>query len=288
MFTNPVSKNNWTDRVFLALLFIGIGSVIMYVFNPWGSGTILPKIYDYVTKIGTCFTLLLSTLLARRSQRFNRYWQVLLGLFILTLALSLDLIFGIYMIKYLEIRDTTSAGWAWQKLNEAFIVVASVVGCSLAFGNDLGAIFIQKGKLKLGLTIGGIAFVLAVIGSFPMASLFDAQNLTFQLVAPWIPWILIFVFANATMEELLFRGLFLCKLEPFFGKFLSNLLVAIVFTLMHGAVTYTVDQYLFLAILFPLALLWGYIMQKTDALWASILFHAGMDIPIILGIFSNM
>lgn len=37
----------------------------------------------------------------------------------------------------------------------------------------------------------------------------------------------------------------------------------------------------------PLAVAWGYIMQKTDAVWASILFHAGMDIPIILGLFST-
>ncbi len=89
------------------------------------------------------------------------------------------------------------------------------------------------------------------------------------------------------MEEVLFRGLFLRKLEPFYGKVISNLLVAFVFTVLHRAATYTADQYLFLAILFPLALAWGYIMQKTDAVWGSILFHAGMDIPIILGIFSN-
>lgn len=28
-------------------------------------------------------------------------------------------------------------------------------------------------------------------------------------------------------------------------------------------------------------------MQKTDAAWGSILLHAGMDIPIILGLFST-
>jgi len=90
------------------------------------------------------------------------------------------------------------------------------------------------------------------------------------------------------MEEILFRGLFLRKLEPFFGRFLSNLLIAFVFTVLHRAASYTVDQMAFLAILFPLALAWGYVMQKTDSVWGSILFHAGMDIPIILGIFSNL
>jgi membrane protease YdiL (CAAX protease family) len=96
---------------------------------------------------------------------------------------------------------------------------------------------------------------------------------------------LIFVLANGTLEELLFRGLFLRKLEPFVGKFLSNLLTALVFTVLHRGAFYTSDEAIFLAVTFPLALVWGYVMQKTDGIWGSILFHAGMDIPIILGIF---
>jgi len=90
------------------------------------------------------------------------------------------------------------------------------------------------------------------------------------------------------MEEILFRGVFLKKLSPFVGKFAANLLIAIVFTLIHGFTDYSVDNLIFLAILFPLALVWGWIMQKTEGVWASILFHAGMDIPIMLGIFSNL
>jgi len=168
------------------------------------------------------------------------------------------------------------------------VVVCVVVGCTLASGDKLGSIYMQKGKLKLGLLIGFGTFLLVAAGSLPMATLFKSQNLSSARLIPWIPWVLIFVLSNATLEELLFRGLFLRKLEPFFGKFFSNLLIAFVFTLMHGAVTYTVDQYKFLAILFPLALLWGYIMQKTDAIWTSILFHAGMDIPIILSVFSTL
>ncbi len=29
-------------------------------------------------------------------------------------------------------------------------------------------------------------------------------------------------------------------------------------------------------------------MQKTDSIWGSVLFHAGMDIPVMVGIFSNL
>jgi membrane protease YdiL (CAAX protease family) len=133
-----------------------------------------------------------------------------------------------------------------------------------------------------------ICFLLAAAGSIPMAFLFKAKNLSLDRILAWLPWILIFVLANAAQEELLFRGLFLRKLQPFFGKFLSNLMIAFVFTLLHGTVNYTIDNYVFLAVVFPLALGWGYVMQRTDSLWGSILWHAGMDIPIMLGIFSNL
>jgi membrane protease YdiL (CAAX protease family) len=36
-----------------------------------------------------------------------------------------------------------------------------------------------------------------------------------------------------------------------------------------------------------LALAWGYVIQKTESLWGSVLFHAGADLLIILGIFET-
>jgi len=98
---------------------------------------------------------------------------------------------------------------------------------------------------------------------------------------------LIFVLANGFMEELLFRGLFLRKFEPFLGATASNLLTAIVFTLAHMQVGYVAPAEIlkFLAIIFPLALAFGYVMQKTDSLWGSALFHAGSDLLIFSGIF---
>ena len=105
---------------------------------------------------------------------------------------------------------------------------------------------------------------------------------------PWVPWILVFVFANAANEELLFRGLFLGKLGSLYSPFAANLLLAIPFTLHHTGVTYTPDALMFLAFLFPLSLAWGAITQKTDSLWGAVLFHAGMDIPVVLGIFSTL
>jgi membrane protease YdiL (CAAX protease family) len=284
-----LSARGWVERIVSAFLFVVIGGFIIIVFSPWGKGPLLDKVDDYLAKIGVSVFLLAAALLARRSTRFQRYWQLLFACFILTVTVSLQWVFGVHIDGYLGVHSNTPAGNALQKLNECFVVVSVVIALTLLSGGSLGSIYVQKGKLKLGLIIGITSFVLAAAGSIPMAALlFNGEGLTLARVLPWTPWILIFVLANGTLEELMFRGLFLRKLEPFFGKFFSVFLVALVFTVLHRGAYYTSDQYIFLAAVFPLALAWGYIMQKTDSVWGSILFHAGMDIPIVLGLFWNL
>lgn len=287
MKTTLLSKKNWLERSILAIFFIAIGAAIVYFFNPWQYETILPRITDYLLKIGVCVLLLVFSLVARNSQRLHAYWQLLFALFVLTLVYALDFIVNVYVLDYLTVPVNTPVTIALQKLNEALVVISAVIGCTLASGNDLGSIYIQKGNWKLGVRIGLIAFFLAALLSIPMATFFNTQNLNISRALPWLPWILIFILANAALEETLFRGLFLRKLERFFGKLPSNVLIAVVFTLIHGAATYPRNQYTFLLVVFPLALAWGYITQKTEGLWGSILFHAGMDISIILSVFST-
>ena len=288
MKSNRLSGNVWGECILVTLLFTTVAGLIMILFSPWGPTSILDRKVDYLAKIGVSLLLLVMAVLARRSERFEKYWQILFGLFILTVSISLTKIFGIYLIKQLGITDSTPAGWALPKLNECFVVVSVIVIFTLLSGGSLGSIYIQKGNLKLGLIIGVVAFLIFVAGAIPMSSLFSAQNLTLARIIPWVPWVLMHVLANGTMEEMLFRGLFLRKLEPLVGKFMSVFVLAFIFTGLHSWVSYTADNRIFLAVTFPLALALGYIMQKTDSVWGSILLHAGMDIPIMIGTFSNL
>lgn len=282
-----LSTKEWGERIAAALIFLAVGSLVILIFSPWRP-LLKSNVADYLGRAALIAILLAAVVTATRNERLEKYHQVLVGLLILTVAVSLDLIFGRYLIKYLNVTDTNPTGWAMQKLNEGVIVISAILVLNKTAGGNLNSLYIQKGNLKLGLIIGLITFLLAALGSIPMATLFEAQNLTLAKITPWIPWLLIFVLVNAAMEELMFRGLFLRKLEPFVGKFLSNFLIAFVFTGLHGTVSYSADNLLFVAIVFPLALAWGYIMQKTNGIWGSILFHAGMDIPIMLGIFSQL
>jgi membrane protease YdiL (CAAX protease family) len=283
---NSLPARNWGERIVLVVLFTAIGSLTMIVFSPLRP--VLEWSTDYLGRIGLIVCLAIAATLARKSERFIQYLPVLIGLLILAIAVSLDWVFGRYLMDSLGVDGITPFSFALLKLNEGIVVVCIVVLFTRMTGGSLGSIYIQKGNLKQGLIIGLIAFLVCVAGSIPMASLmFKSGDLSWTRILSWIPWLLISVLANAAQEELLFRGLFLRKLQPFLGKFLSNLLIVFVFTLLHKGVTYSSSETIFLVLLVPLGLVWGYIMQKTDSVWGSIIFHAGTDIPIFLGIFSN-
>jgi len=286
MKTNRLSAWEWVERILAAVVFTAAAAGIMIVFSPWGSKTVLPPVWDYLAKIAVSLLLLILALLARKRPRLERYWQIIFALFILTVVVTLQRIFGYYMVLFMGVTDDTPAGWALPKLNESFVAISVIVILTLLSGGSLGSIYLQKGRLKLGLLIGLGVFAVFALGGIPMASLFNAKDLSLARIVPWIPWLLIHVLANGAMEEMMFRGLFLRKIQPLFGKFISIFLLAFIFTGLHLWVTYTADQRIFIAVTFPLALILGWVMQKTDSAWGSILFHAGMDIPIMLGTFS--
>lgn len=273
------------------MLFLGVGALIMVVFSP------LRPIFDktgqytadYLGRIILVALLYISVVLVRKNEKAAALLPVLGGLLIMAVAVSLDWILAVYLLKYLHVDGNSPVGYFLQKLNELFVVGVVVIAMTRSMGGKLGDLYIQKGNLKLGLAIGIGTFVVAAATALPTAKfMFKLDTEALSGFWNWAPWLLLFVLANAAMEELLFRGLFLKRLQPLFGMFLSNFLIAFVFTGLHQAANYTSQMLIFLAVVVLLAMLWGFIIQKTNALWASILFHAGMDISIMLGIFTNL
>jgi membrane protease YdiL (CAAX protease family) len=119
--------------------------------------------------------------------------------------------------------------------------------------------------------------------------LFGGHNLSFYQVIAWLPWILPIVLLNGAREELLYRGLFLKKFAPKLGVKTSNFLQAVIFSLSHsvaglGFSAYTPYIWVLVVFTFSLGLIWGYIMQHTNSVIGSTLFHAGSDIPVFIGI----
>ncbi len=279
----------WVWRAGLFLLFLVSGLLIFVVFSHMRP--ILPASLDPYWRVALIVGFLAAALFARQSCRFFQFWQVLFAGFIAALATAIDLYLPSreWLLQLFHISLKTPAGIALDKLDSSLIIIVSILVLTKISGNTFRSLYLQKGNLKKGLTIGLIAFLVAAAGAIPVSGLFfGGKNLQVERVLTWAPWILIFITGNAFNEELLFRGLFLKKFDPFIGRFLSNLVIAIPFALHHSGVTYTPDTIMFLALLLPLALVWGYITQKNNNLWGSVLFHAGMDIPIVLGIFSAL
>jgi hypothetical protein len=199
-------------------------------------------------------------------------------------AMLISAYWGDWLLGVLNISLDSVSGIALSKLSEAVWICLSIVAITALFGMDMGAIFLRRGKLKQGLLAGLLAFLLLAAIAVVQA---NAQGTTLQQLARLSPWILIFVLANGLMEELLYRGIFLKRYEPVLGRHLANLVTALLFVTIHAQVTYTPDLVPFLIGLFLLALLWGVLMQKTDSVIGSALFHAGADTLIILGIFAD-
>ena len=186
------------------------------------------------------------------------------------------------LFNLFKVSDQTIKGIALAKFSEALVVVVTILVLIGLAPVDFSLIFVQWGNLYWGLLAGVLGFsVFAIIAWFQAKSMQIAP----KTLKDFLPWILVFVFANAFMEELWFRGIFLKTFEPAIGAWGALILTGIFFTLAHIGATYLsrAERIQFLIILFPLGLIWGFLMQFTDSLLASTLFHAGADLMVVNG-----
>lgn len=289
MRTSEPSSARPVSRAVVFAFLLACGLLVFVVFSHYYP--VLTGTADVAGRVAAAIAFLVAALFARQSDHYAKYWPALFAFFVALVAISLD--FYLSLVKWLApalgIGQSSPAGLALEKLESSVLSIAVILLLVRVSGQSLTSLYLRRGRLKAGLTVGLIAFVTVVVGVIPITEgLFQGKDLSWARLLPWSPWVLMFVLANAFNEELLFRGLFFGKLEPLLGRSATNVLVAIPFTLLHVGVQYSASASLFFAFLFPLSLAWGYTLQKTDSLWGSILFHAAMDIPVICGIFSRL
>jgi len=274
-------------RFGLFLLFLALALLSFLVFSHFRP--LLPKDVDLPARIALILVLATSSLLLRRSDRLRKYWLVLFAFFTAALAQALDYYVSGWSLSLFGLDVGSPAGIAMDKLESTLMIVIPIIVLTRLSGNNMGSLYLQKGNLRLGLIIGLTVFVVVAALSIPWAQWqYRVGDLSPQRVLPWIPWILVFVLANSVNEELLFRGLFLQKLEPLLGAFPGNFCMAISFSMLHIGVDYSLNTLALLALLLPLGLLLGYLMQKTRSILASWLIHASVDIAVVLSLFSQL
>ena len=280
-------RTSQAHRFALFLLFLALGLLLFVVFSHFRP--LLPENADLPSRIALVLVLLGSSLLLRRSDRLRKYWLVIFAFFIASFAQALDYYLSGWLSALLGLDIQSPAGIAADKLESTILIVLPILVLTRLSGNNMGSLYLQKGNLRLGLIIGLPVFFVVAALSVPWAQWqYQVGDLSLQRILPWVPWILLFVLANSINEELLFRGLFLQKLEPFLGAFPANLCMAIPFAMLHIGVDYSRNTLLLLALLLPLGLLLGYVMQKTRGILAPWLIHASMDIAVVLSLFSQL
>jgi membrane protease YdiL (CAAX protease family) len=278
-------KMKYHIYLFLLLLVCGVSlpslsGLLVFPFS------IVPTGLTLAYSIILSFVFLFSAIFLLSRKNLKVYWQVFFAFFIASLAIFFDFL--------VNIPSDTMNGLVLDMLVSTSIIVSIIILLTQISGNTLSSIFLKKGNIKLGMIIGLTGFFIFALTSIPAAEyLFQGQNLNINKVISWMPWIIPIVLLNGVREELMYRGLFLKKFESKLGLKTSNLLQAIIFSLSHsvagvGLNAYTPFIWILVIFTFSLGLAWGYIMQRTDGVLGSILFHAGTDIPVFIGIFSNI
>ena len=280
------SLGHWPSRLGLTLLLL-IGACLAYV--PFGLAARIPARWRLPLWIALAAGFLLAALLARHRQPHGLAWPALYAFFVAVTAQMVDWQFSDWLPRLLGAEIESPAGYGLVKLESGLLLAAGVLVLVKLAGGDLSSLYLKRGRIRWWLPIG-----LGTFAFFALTSLWAAEHLFGSLpvhlaqVGPWIPWIAMFVLANAFSEELLFRGLLLPRLAPLAGAGPAILVTTVAFALWHLSASYAQDMVIFLGVVFVLGLAWALITYKTDSLWGAVLFHAGTDIPIVLTFFAAM
>lgn len=278
-------------RVAAFLLYL-VGGLAVY----WlGANTFdaFPTNRNPVYAWGLTAALLALAVVAQRVGPLRAYAQVAGALFVAAAANAVNLAMGNFLRPLLPPTYAEMRFLAVDKLAQAVPIVATVVLLSLWSGDDLRALFLTRGRWRQGLTFGLASFAafaaafVAIVwlqADAPAARGLFASGVQADVVLRAAPWILVFCFANAFMEELWFRAVALRKLVPLLGGAASVVATALVFGISHAAVTYVTDvqAWGFAAVVVGLGLVNAAVMLRTDGVWGSVLFHAGYDLLVVL------
>ncbi|MFZ0807364.1 MAG: type II CAAX endopeptidase family protein [Candidatus Sulfotelmatobacter sp.] len=272
------------ERVLPLFIFL-VCSLLLFEL-PFFAFNSTSKWFQVMTFIGLPVLFSMMAVLTHRQQRFIEYWPAFSSFVMVSIALFLMWLLDDFPRRWLNLGPKAPSGRAIVKLSDALILLFTVVVLVKLLRIDFDSIYLRKGtRPRLGLAIGLASFALMALFGVVEAHGMDISN---RRLLDWTPWILSFVLANGFFEELMARGLFLKKFEPLLGATLANILTAFVFAAGHAGVTYSEDLLVFVPITFVLALIWGYMIQKTGSLLGSALFHAGADTLLIIGIFAGI
>ncbi len=268
-------------RFFSVLLVIG-GAAVFVLGSPYYS--VFPTNQNQTYYVVLALFFLILSVALKRSKSLSRFWPSIYSLFIASAAL-LFLSTGILNLQLSTSNPLQDI--AIDKLSQFLHVVPVIVVLTLLAKDDLKSIFIGKGRLRQGLTFGLVS--IAVFALIALAMQSNSSGF-FSSLPSAIPWLLLFIFTNAIMEELWLRAIFLRKYETVIGRNAAIIVTAMVFGASHVNATYDFPGggFVFGIVVFGLGIIGAFSMFKTDGLIGPVLFHAGYDLLVIVPILNSL
>jgi membrane protease YdiL (CAAX protease family) len=237
-----------------------------------------------------CAVFLTVALRFKSDKRLNKYWRIPFAFFIGATAFPVTDLLSDWIgtvLKLLTVTTETSQGLAIEKISEMLIKVIPILTLVKISGADFGSVFIKRGKLKLGMSIGWLVFFFLAPASF----MFAAQRFTsLETLTNAVVWGLAFSFANAFMEELWLRGIFLKQFTLVLGEKGSVWLTSMIFAAMHSFAYYFMPEAIpFFALnTLALGLACGYLMIKSGSILGSVIIHAASDFFLFVAVLANV
>lgn len=271
-------------------------------------GEIPASIAQFIALTAVAIALLLLTIAAHRTARWQKYEELPFGFFVFFVAgivgdgngyiqheiIFTDLLHEVPSVSGQAGIAPTIAGTVISQFIGAVCQTGAVILLIKVTGRSLSSIYISRATFRRLMLVALSSFVLFyVLGAVPIifpegftARLFPRNSLTWSHFFELTPALLVLVLGNGMREEIWFRALFLRRYGQFMSPLGANFLAAAIFASFHVQVTYTPFLALFLGFTLGLGLLFGYVMQRSQNLFAAALVHAGSDIPIFLSYLS--
>ena len=265
------------------VILLLLGGTAVFIFgNPYYD--ILPTNGSplYLAVLTALF--LLTAFLLQRSPGKKALGQAVYALAAASAA-SLLLSTGIFNLPFNQY--TGMKNLAIDKFSQFLHVVPVILVMTLSARWKLKDMYIQKGDLKAGLRFGLLWFVLFAAAAW-LIQIGPAG--TDPAMLGQLPWLLLFVFANATMEELWFRGIFLRSYEGLIGRRWAILVTALVFGGSHISAAYAFPGggVVFGLVVFGLGAVGAHAMMKDDSVIGPVIFHAGYDLMVIASVLNTL
>lgn len=282
------TQTNWRQRFYLFILLL-LCEAAIFIFGSYYFD-VFPTNKNLTYNLITSAVFLAVSWWFKYDKRWQRYWQIAFAFFIASIAFPFSAIFDSWIratLNWFAVTTDTSKGQAIEKVCEMLLKTVPILVLVKLSGADFGSVFLKRGNLKLGMGIGLLVFFFLAPASFMFAT--QRFTSTDTLIAAAV-WGLVFAIANAFMEELWLRGIFLKHFQTMLEPNGSVWVTSIIFAWMHSFAFYFMPEALpfFFMNTLALGLACGYLIMKSDSIWGAVIIHAASDFFLFVAVLANV